>query len=52
MLDPDFLIGDINIDGILNVVDVNNIMRKIISEDGPTIEDIIHADYYGEGTLD
>lgn len=52
MLDPDFLIGDINMDNIINVNDVNSIMRKIISDEGPTIEDIICADYYGEGTLD
>ena len=52
MVDPDFILGDINKDGIINVNDVNYIMRKIVSEEGPTIEDIIYADYYGEGTLD
>ena len=52
IIDPDFILGDITKDRILDVNDVNYIMRKIVSEEGPTIEDIIYADYYGEGTLD
>lgn len=52
MVDPDFILGDINKDGIININDVSDITKKINSEKGPTIEDIIYADYYGEGTLD
>ncbi len=52
IIDPDFILGDITKDRILDANDVNYILRKTVSESGPTIEDIIYADYYGEGILD
>lgn len=52
MVDQNFILGDINKDRIININDVNNITKKINSEEGPTVEDIICCDYYGEGTLD